>query len=124
MALVEYGSIITDIRGSIGGLTFQHTKSGKIARLKPSPFKHQNQSQQDKHKIVTSAVAQWHDLTLSEKLSWNAYADVNQREDRFGRMRSLTGFNWFYSINYNRLALGETFVKTPRLILYPFNQEA
>lgn len=113
MAIVEYGPFITDMKGSIGGITFQHNASGKIARIKPKPNLSQTELQRQQHQAVNFYNIEWHKLTLVQQQAYNTYAGLNQKLDRFGKLRSITGFNWFFSINYNRQVFKYPIATTP-----------
>ena len=47
MARVEYGAIVTDLTGSIGGTTFQRNSSGAIARSRAYTPVNPSQQQSD-----------------------------------------------------------------------------
>ena len=119
MALVEYGAIITDLRGSIGGVTFQHTNAGKIARLKPNKFKTQTEKARARHPFLMGTQTYWQNLTLDEQEEWNTYAGLHNKYDKFGNEKSLTGINWHASINYNFMLTGGAYQKTPPVYVLP-----
>ena len=119
MAIIEYGAIITDIKGSIGGVTFQHNSAGKIARLKSSKFKSQSEKARYKHYAITSNINSWQKLTLDEQQEWNAYAKLHTKYDKFGKERTLTGINWHFSINYNLVKTGGVYTSTPPIYVLP-----
>lgn len=119
MARVQYGSIITDIKGSIGGITYQKNRSGQIARLRSGTFKSSTPKQtisQSNHITILSA---WSQLTLAEKDLWNLFAIANTKINRFGEVKTLTGLNWFESINQNRMLFGLSFLLTPPVYSLP-----
>jgi len=113
MARVEFGSGVTDIKGSIGGCTFQHNRSGAIVRSRPKVRKKSTQKQQRSHLDQNIYLAHWQLLDLAERQLWNDYADVWEREDMFGNLRRLTGLNWFTSINRYRVLVGVAIDREP-----------
>jgi len=119
MALVEYGALITAFRGSIGGITFHSNRAGKIARLRPSGRKSFTPLQSEQHAELQRYIVEWHSLTQELKELWNDYADTYTKTDRWGDVRTVTGFNFFFLINYNRVLVGETVLTSPPVHTVP-----
>jgi hypothetical protein len=113
MARIIYGSIITDIKGSIGGLTFQKNGSGTIARLKPRKNKTNTQKQRDQQPRLKQVQKEWNELTLVNKILWNDFAAVNNKIGLDGQEKKLTGYQWFLSINENRLLFEDSILLVP-----------
>lgn len=99
MARVQYGSIITNITGSIGGTTFQSNSAAKIARLRSTRRKQNTIKQNSKIADFQVNFPAWNVLTQSEKDDWNAFAAANNKTNKWGETKVLNGFNWFQSIN-------------------------
>ena len=113
MARIEYGSIVTDIIGSIGGFTFQHNRSGKIARLRPKTYKKSTDAQtlqQSKHSAILSS---WQNLSRTNQILWNDYADLYTKENKFGQEKKLSGLNWFESVNLSRQIINLPILLSP-----------
>jgi len=108
MARVQYGSIITDMFGSIGGLTYQHNKSGKIVRVKPVPHRKSSVNQQARQTAFTDIIRSWYDLTSTQKYNWNVFANANTKFNVWNEEKTLNGYNWFLSINNYLKMVGET----------------
>lgn len=100
MARIVY--ILGELKGSIGDLTFQQNSSGKIVRLRPRKNRSSTTSQQRSHLLQNNLLQGWQLLTLVQKNSWNAYAGVWLKTNKFGQDKKLTGQNWFTSLNYYR----------------------
>jgi photosystem II stability/assembly factor-like uncharacterized protein len=119
MARVSYGALVTNISGSIGGSTFQLNNSGATARAKPQqkffPSTLQSGSRSDFANISTS----WSTLSLSVQALWNAYALANPITDRWGNIRTLTGFQYYMQSNLNLLSLGLTLLASPPTYVAP-----
>lgn len=106
MARIEYGAVVTDIIGSIGGITFQHNRSGKIARLRPKTHKKPTDAQmlrQVKHMGILYA---WQQLSGLQQTAWTDYADLHTKENMFGDTKKLSGLNWYESVNLSRDLIG------------------
>jgi hypothetical protein len=106
MARVTYGALITELAGSIGGITFQKNSSGNIARAKPNIPMIASQSQADQQYKLNSLIAIWQTLTLVQQTSWNDMAAAHDHIDNFGVTKTLNGFQWFMSCNLNILTTG------------------
>lgn len=109
MARVEYGVIITDIIGSIGGVTFQHNRSGKIARLRPKTHKNPTSAQVDRQVKHAGILYSWQQLSGAQQGAWNDFADLHTKTNMFGDVKTLSGLNWYESVNLSRdlIGLGE-----------------
>lgn len=103
MATVTYGSIITDIKGSIGGLTYQSNGSGKILRLRPKPTNRASDNQQKQRGNFNVCVAAWATTSLTQKNAWNALAAAHPTTTYYGATRLLNGFQMFNQLNSYRL---------------------
>lgn len=108
MARAQYGSIITDIIGSIGGLTFQHNRSGKIIRIKPAGRKTPTFNQNARIMAFQDAVNLWATATQAQKEAWNTFADTYTFYNNWGEEKALNGYNWFLSINSYLKLCGES----------------
>ena len=123
MARVIYGSIITDIKGSIGGITYQKNGSGTIARLKPRKNKTNTQKQRDQQPRLKTLQKEWNVLELGQKVLWNDFASVNDKIGLDGNPKKLTGYQWYLSINQNRLLFNDTILQEPPVfeVVNPIN---
>jgi len=119
MARVEYGVIITDIKGSIGGVTFQHNRSGKIARLRPKTHKKSTAAQVARQILHSGILHDWQQLSGVDQEDWNDFADLYTKENMFGETKTLSGLNWYESINLSRNLIGLSSLITPPAYLLP-----
>lgn len=99
MASVKYSGIITELKGSIGGVTFQKCGSSLSVRSNPN------------HKIPMSSRAlssrsgfaalsnYWRNLSDAQRLSWSTYAPQYPYYDRFGTRIVLSAYQLFMAIN-------------------------
>jgi hypothetical protein len=113
MARVQYGSIITDIKGSIGGLTFQSNKSAKIVRQRSYTRKGLNEKQNERVNAFASVIDNWRGLSGANKDAWNTYAASNDLTNRWNEVKTLTGYMWHQLINSNLKLVGESLRDTP-----------
>lgn len=119
MAKVTYGALITEINGSIGGITFQTNRAGTIARLRPSTFRSRTGKQNTEISNFTSLIRGFSELSLADKNDWDAFANAHTKETKFGETRTLTGQNWYTAINAQREKLSLARLDTPPMFQQP-----
>ena len=98
MATIQLSSIVTDIKGSIGGTTFSRNRSGLTAKSKIVGKKSTTTKQQIQLQNNAQSLNAWSALSLTQKQVWNDYASIHTKTNRYGKVKNLTGFNWFKSI--------------------------
>lgn len=113
MAKCEYGSIITDMIGSIGGLTFQHNASGKIVRLKPVQRIVPSVGQSVPISNFNTVANAWSVLSSANKTAWQTFSDTYTFTDPWGVTKSMNGYNWFMSINGYLKVLSASLLTSP-----------
>jgi len=99
MANIKLGSIVTGIRGSIGGTTFRRTPSGHIAYNKQQR-QLKSASSSSSQRIVIGAVMQsWGNLSEALRESWKSQAALFPVKDKFGTDKFLTGRQLYIKLN-------------------------
>ena len=74
MARIIYSALVTAIRGSVGGTTFQQNQYGSTIKNKPKMIRPRS-NQQEKRKIyMTAATQAWGNLTVNRRNAYNTYA--------------------------------------------------
>jgi hypothetical protein len=112
MARVTYGVMITELAGSIGGVTFQKNSSGSIARLKPRMPVNPSQLQSDEENALGQLVTLWPTLSAAEKTSWDDLAAAHNKFTPWGEEKTLNGFQWFMSCNRYLVLAGDSILET------------
>jgi len=100
MARIIYGPLVTEIMGSIQGVTFQKNSSGSIIRSKPTLAHSSTIRQQESHMRHINALHSWQGLSNEQKDLWNTYASTYTKINKFGQTKKLTGQNWYEAQNY------------------------
>lgn len=113
MARILYGPLVTSVKGSISGVTFQGNPSGSIIRSRPHLSRVSTNKQTASHASLNNLIYLWGTITQPQRDSWNEYAAVWTKINKFGQSKTLTGLNWFTSLNYWRLLLGYPFFSVP-----------
>jgi hypothetical protein len=116
MARVKYGSIITELRGSIGGTTFQKNKFGHTAKNKGIPTSTGTNIQFTRRNAMLYIVQAWNNLTDAQRNLWNSYAATYPQPIKNNVLVQLSGYALF--IKYNAIILSMHFplFTTPALI--------
>ena len=119
MARVTFSGIVSDVKGSIGGITFQNNSSGAIVRGRPRTRKAQSQKQQLSQAEHIEKLRTFQLLSLGSKTLWNEYAQVWTKVNSFGQVKRLTGQNWYESVNHNLELAGNPIVDIPPSHILP-----
>jgi len=99
MALITYAPLVTAIKGSIGGVTFQNNTAGHIIRTRTRPHRPLTKIQRQGQPVLLQWLPQWRALDLPTQTLWNDFALAHPHTDMWGRLRQLTGFNFFARLN-------------------------
>jgi len=111
MARIVYS--LGELKGSIGGNTFQNNRAGHIVRQRPTVKKQSTLKQQAAHASHHNLLYQWQQLTSDQKDAWNTFAATYPKTNKFGENKTLTGHNFFLSCNYMRLAISLSILADP-----------
>lgn len=118
MAIIELGGFVTNIRGSIGGTTFQKSGGGLVARNKPRSTGRGTQSQLTVRHINAQMNNAWTNFTQSQRDVWASFAVFNngQGKTNRGRKSANTGKTQFLAVNMWCLQYGKPIVVTPQFV--------
>jgi hypothetical protein len=111
MARIVY--TLGQLKGSIGGLTFQNNSSGAIVRQRPQPAKGITTKQSNTHVNHIKWLYEWQQLSQAQRNLWNVYANTWTKINKFGEVKKLTGLNWFETSNYHIQSIGESILQSP-----------
>jgi len=113
MARVTYGGGVTEFAGSIGGVTFLRNASGPIAKLRSNPPVNPSPDQSTYQRNMALCVAYWPTLSQANKDAWDALAAAHDHTTPWGETKTLSGFQWFISVNLKRLFWPLSIISTP-----------
>jgi len=108
MAVVQYGSLVTELKGSVGGQTFQSTRSGFSVRNKPLPRNPRAPIQQSLRSIIQYLSQHWRGLSDGERLSWDVQGPNWPAVDKFGNPKVLSGYEIYIRANSGLILIGES----------------
>ena len=114
MAIFTPGPLITDIRGSVGGVTFSANKAGMHAKSLAVPTDPLTPKQSIQRGYLSYMGALWRTLTSIQQAAWDALAASPPEIDSnsLGEQYYLSGFGWFCRICVRRLRTGQSQVLT------------
>jgi len=95
MAQIKYGALASEIRGSIGGTSFQANRYGFTIKNKSNQVKPATTSQNRSKFFLNGAVKAWGLLDNSDRLAWNNFAQDYPQPAHRNPDAILNGFNAF-----------------------------
>lgn len=100
MAKIKFGSVITDSRGHIDGVTYKWARAGNVAQRRVTPVhKHSAEATRARANFATLSKRWWTTLTPTQRTDWRALAAANPRPNVWGDEFPLTGLALFIGIN-------------------------
>jgi len=113
MALIKFGSLVTEGSGSLGGHTLQHSKGGMQLRTKPIPRGRPSAEQYAIRSINPVLQAGWRALTDAQRKIWNDYAQDYGIMNANGDKHPLSGHSLWMKYNFSWIQAGGTFLPDP-----------
>jgi hypothetical protein len=123
MALVTYGALVTELKGSIGGTTFQKNKAGNTARSRAYVPCNASQLQSNQQALLLQLIALWPTLSVANKTSWNTLATNYLHYDDWGVGRRLSGYQWFLAYNLNQMRYEGVYSLFPQAYTMVYNPQ-
>jgi len=112
MARVKFSPIVTDISGSVGGLTFQRNKFGNTLRSKPLPLHSETPAQYNIRQKITSIQQAWQALTDAQRLQWDRFIDFSGQSINADRAIKLSGHALYLKYQLFRLLYNQALLTT------------
>jgi hypothetical protein len=119
MARITYGSLVTDIAGSIGGSTFQRSQYGNTLRNKPNPTRSTSPAQLLIRQYMKKAHDAWLDMTPAERLQWQQFTTYSNPKIKHDRHVTMSGHNLYLKYQVSRLLAGLSIQDTLTYIPMP-----
>jgi hypothetical protein len=122
MARIVYGAIASEIRGSIGGHTFQKNAYGYTIKNKANMIKPASSAQNVIKSLLSVFASSWATLTDANRSSWNSWAASYPQYAKHNATSVLSGYAVFVRVHlYFGLQYGgPTFIlASPTFISYP-----
>jgi hypothetical protein len=119
MALIQFSSLVSAISGSIGGITFSKNRAGSVAKQRVTGHVAMKSKQSFALSLSALITSFWSQLPAGYKTEWNTYAATYPYTDRFGRVKTLTGMQYFKMIASNGYYTYGSFYTTPSVYITP-----
>ena len=105
MALFK-SSVLAQVSGSLGGLTFSRNRGGLYLRTRRIPVNPGTEDQQTVRGYFANLASAWANLTAAQRTAWATYAANVPVTNRMGDQINLTGQQMFIRNNAARMRLG------------------
>lgn len=115
MAIIKFGQIIAEARGSLAGTVFSRNTAGSYMRQKVSPVQPQTPAQLGVRALLTTTSQAWRGITAAQRLAWITVAETFTNINVFGDNVPLTGFGLFVKLNRDLQTIGEPIISDPPL---------
>jgi hypothetical protein len=102
MARVIYSAMVDEIRGSVGGTTFQANQYGFTIKRKQRNQIPPSASQFTRKSSFQNLAGQWSALTGTQRTAWNTFASTYPQASRKDATINLSGYALFQRINLIR----------------------
>lgn len=119
MANVQFGSIVTDLKGKVQGQVFQGGNVGSVLRNKGYTKGIPSSSRQAATGKLSTITALWRSLTSVQMAAWAAISDGWTFVNKFGVTYQGSAFQIFTSYNTQLLSIGEAAQTTPHVVEVP-----
>jgi len=114
MAKIKLGALVSDIRGSVGGMTFQNSASGLTLKVKPNMGNKRLVSQNvtyfgtvprnNNRQILMSVIQKWwKGMSVFERENWDRFSKTHIVYEKLNRSKSLSGYQQFVKYHSYRL---------------------
>src|SRR5690625_2853135 len=103
---LQFGSIITDARGKLGGHSFAKNKNGNFARRNQRQ-KRTRTNLQANHRARFARISDvWNNLSQQQRNAWHQFGQNYTKTDNLGKQYQLNGREIFFQRQLNRLEIG------------------
>lgn len=114
MAIIKYGPVIADARGSVGGTVFSRNAAGAYMKQRTVPVYPGYDKQIAIAALLSTVISNWkNDLTTAQRNDWNALAAITSLPNKLGEQFSPSGLNLFVRANMLLDLTGQVHVTTP-----------
>jgi hypothetical protein len=100
MAVIKYGPIVSEARGSIGGVVFTRGRAGTAVRSRVKPVYDPTNARRAWSTGMAAIYSLWlNDLTDELRVSWNTLAAETDFTNALGDTHHLSGWGLFLRVN-------------------------
>ena len=118
MAIIQTSALITHIKGSIAGTTFQRGQAGLIARKKPIQVRSATSMQNVQRLIIARLNNEWLNLNDLQRATWASFANYINGIGKTNRQNfsGQTGKTQFVAVNSWLLIYGKPLLVIPSFL--------
>jgi hypothetical protein len=106
MARVQYGAIVTALKGNIGGQTFQNGNVSKVLRNKGYRAGGSSLAKSAQKQHLMGATSHWRTLSIANRLAWVTASGTWPFKDKFGNTYYSKGYQMYVAYSAALLKLG------------------
>jgi len=117
MAKIKLSGLITEIRGSVGGTTFQNSANGTVMKNKPNQLNFVSQKKYDHNGIMAQLNYAYDSLSSANATKWSACATALNISLKRSHQKTYSGRELFFSYNYYLLNDSVSIITNPCLAL-------
>jgi len=103
MASIKFGAIVTDMRGKLGGHSFQKGNQSRVLRTTSIPRASSSLSKIRTQQQVNEVRIAWENLPFEEQENWSVLAANFSRKNKFGDSVAYTARQFFFYTQNNLL---------------------
>lgn len=103
MANIQFGAIVVDARGKIGGQVFRKTATGHSLQRKANQSKNARVGRTQQFQKLVGSLRQYSALTSVERQSLTDFAQLHPLPNKFGVLRPLPARAMYQKLNANLL---------------------
>ena len=112
MALIKFGALAQDVRGSLNGSVFSRNRGGAYVRSKVSPLQPVSVASSSVRAMFKAIAQSWATgLTAAQRAAWIAFAAVHGFVNVFGDGIILSGIAMYEAVNQRVQLVGEPLIK-------------
>lgn len=113
MARIQVGTIVTDIRGKIGGSVFQKGPSGLIIRAGSRIINKRNELTSSRRVLMQSLQQSWGLISVAQRTAWSAWSVFSPIAQFNNAAKFLNGHQCYLRVNYYRSLYGFSVLTSP-----------
>jgi len=106
MARLKTSGLISDIAGSVSGMTFQQSAAGLILRKKPIPLKIDSDSQHVQRNRISFLQSQWLQMSEVDRYKWKYFLSWSNQSQKHNQHLLLSGYQLYLKYQTARLLAG------------------
>jgi hypothetical protein len=119
MARIKYGSLVSDISGSIGSATFQKNLYGNTLRQRPHGYVSSTARQLLCQSLMAQCHNAWSALTDQDRIQWNQFIAFSGASINRDKSILLSGHSLFLKYNFQRLLSRKSLYTSIRYLSAP-----